>query len=479
MHNYIPRICMQKDSIGIYCPFWRVKSNVFTRRSISLKKLLIMMMMGCALLLSGCAGNIGGKTPGNVEAPPSINYAKSDSITADIYLDGTTSMYGYVNYPGETIYGDAVKNVERTISENWKNDSITYIKFGDTLQQMNRDTFLQMNTAAFYDQKDTSLQKVIEQTKDTNLSIIITDLFQTNQDLDSLVHSIKNKSMGKDRAVAVIGLKSQFNGKIFDVGKNMSSLDYASNDDPSTYRPVYIIVMGNENDTRAFVESYQKKLPEDAHVNVALFASNLGISNTLESDKVTNKKDDKKNKAAKMATISNLLGKGDVMQYRLKKEEKLSEAPVRLYGKDVVGKIPDAYTLKMDSLETWNKSNKTFESTTADDFLSAAIGDTGLNNGTANISFMLQANVAAIHKKEGVYRAKVSLIPNKDAYTKAINTFADWNFDDSQITESQDVLKSIGNKTLNINKFITMLANLNYELNAPGFHNVYVYFEVK
>ena len=102
-----------------------------------------------------------------------------------------------------------------------------------------------------------------------------------------------------------------------------------------------------------------------------------------------------------------------------------------------------------------------------------------MNNGTANVSFILQANPAAIHKKEGVYRTKISLIPDKDKYTKAVNSFADWNFDDSQIGESQDVLKSVGNKTLNISKFITMLANLNYELNTPGFHDMYVYFEVK
>ena len=44
-------------------------------------------------------------------------------------------MYGYVNYPGGTIYADAVKDIDRTITENWKNDSIKYIKFGDNFQK--------------------------------------------------------------------------------------------------------------------------------------------------------------------------------------------------------------------------------------------------------------------------------------------------------------------------------------------------------
>ena len=444
------------------------------------KKILAMILLGITILLSGCSlGNHSLSSKDTVEAPPKISYAKSDAISADIYLDGTTSMYGYVNYPGGTIYADAVKDIDRTITENWKNDSIKYIKFGDNFQEMDRDAFLHMDNPDFYNQKNTSLQKVIDQSKENDLTIIVTDLFQTNQDLDSLVRSIKNKGMGKDKAVAVIGLKSQFNGKIFDVGKNMSSLDYASSDDPLSYRPVYLLVFGNKNDTRTFVKSYQKKLPESAQTNVAIFSSDIGIDTILEADKVNSKKKDNKDKAAKMATISNLLPKSDIMQYRLKKDEKLSEAPVRMYSKEVLGKIPDTYTMKIDSIETWNKQNKTFDSITADDFLSADVFDTGLNDGTANISFMIQAKPAAIHKKEGVYRVNLSLIPDKDKYIKAIDTFNDWNFDDNQISESQESLKQIGNKTLNISKFVTMLANLNYELNIPGFHNIYVYFEVK
>ena len=119
-----------------------------------------MILLGITILLSGCS------LGDTVEAPPKISYAKSDAISADIYLDGTTSMYGYVNYPGGTIYADAVKDIDRTITENWKNDSIKYIKFGDNFQEMDRDAFLHMDNPDFYNQKDTSLQKVIDQSKE-------------------------------------------------------------------------------------------------------------------------------------------------------------------------------------------------------------------------------------------------------------------------------------------------------------------------
>lgn len=70
----------------------------------------------------------------------------------------------------------------------------------------------------------------------------------------------------------------------------MSSLDYASSDDPLSYRPVYLLVFGNKNDTRTFVKSYQKKLPESAQTNVAIFSSDIGIDTILEADKVNSKK---------------------------------------------------------------------------------------------------------------------------------------------------------------------------------------------
>ena len=121
-----------------------------------------MILLGITILLSGCSlGNHSLSSKDTVEAPPKISYAKSDAISADIYLDGTTSMYGYVNYPGGTIYADAVKDIDRTITENWKNDSIKYIKFGDNFQEMDRDAFLHMDNPDFIIKKILVCKKLL------------------------------------------------------------------------------------------------------------------------------------------------------------------------------------------------------------------------------------------------------------------------------------------------------------------------------
>ena len=308
------------------------------------------------------------------------------------------------------------------------------------------------------------------------LNILVTDLFQTNQDLDSLIRSIKNKGMGEGKAIAVIGMKSQFNGKIFDVGKNMSSLDYQTTGDEDSYRPFYVLVMGNENDTRVFVKSYQNSLPKNANAATMFLSSNLGIDTKLEEDKVSNKKEKGKENAAKMAVLPNLTSSNEVMQYRLKTEDALSTAGVRMYAKDTLGTIPDKYQLKVDRVEEWTDS---YTIVKADDFISGTVGDVGLKDRAVNIAFTLDAAPASIKKEKGVYRVEFSLIPDKDSYLKAAGVFDAWNFDDSQINEGEDTLAKVGNKTLNISKFSNMLASLNYELNAPGFHHLYAYFNVK
>lgn len=62
-------------------------------------------------------------------------------------------MYGYVNYNGGTVYDDAVKELDRTLTKNWKSDTIRYVKFGDTFQEMNRDAFMQMEQVGFMTRK--------------------------------------------------------------------------------------------------------------------------------------------------------------------------------------------------------------------------------------------------------------------------------------------------------------------------------------
>lgn len=459
----------------------------------------LFMLLACVFIstmLYGCSSN----TPASrgVSEPPAVSYKKSDSVDVAVYLDGTFSMGGYVNYPSTTIYVDALKGIERTITSNWKQEKIQYVKFGDSLQNLSREQFLQANNLDFYQEKDTSLQTVVDAMDTNKLNILVTDLFQTNQDIDSLIISLKKACFAdSSHAMALIGVKSQFNGKIYDVGKNSLSFTYASKDDVETYRPFYLLVLGKEADVRAFTESYAKNFGDEKIIKTALFSKNIGTDVTLTAGKAIKK--DKAEKFANMAQISTLLGSNsDILQYRLKLDEKQSGFYATLQAKNVIGNCPDDFKNCYFSVEKWqqeangkqetgfmdklmgkskkNTDNGKFVVINAKSFVDAKGSGTGLHGTDANTSLLLKFDPSAIKKVEGKYRVNLALVPEKNLYLESNEIFKDWNFGDDAAV-SADSLANCGGKTLNINSFVKMVASLNYEMNKPGFYNVYVYLE--
>lgn len=461
------------------------------------KLLLLITFVLISTMLYGCSSN----TPASrgVSGPPAVSYQKSDSVDVAVYLDGTFSMGGYVNYPSTTIYVDALKGIERTVTSNWKQEKIQYVKFGDSLQNLSREQFLQANNVGFYQEKDTSLQTVVDAMDTNKLNILVTDLFQTNQDIDSLIISLKKACfVDSSHAMALIGVKSQFNGKIYDVGKNSLSFTYASKDDIETYRPFYLLVLGKEADVRAFTESYAKNFNDEKIIKTALFSKHIGTDVTLTAGKAIKK--DKAEKFANMAQISTLLGSNsDILQYRLKLDEKQSGLYCTLQAKNVIGNCPDDFKNFYFTVEKWqqetagkqesgfmdklmgkskkNSNNGKFVVIDAKGFLKDSKGSgTGLHGTDANVNLLLKFDPSALKKAEGKYRVNFALVPEKNAYLESNEIFKDWNFGDDAIVNA-DTLANCGGKTLNINSFVKMVASLNYEMNQPGFYNVYVYLE--
>ena len=117
------------------------------------------MLLIVVFLVFGC-GQKG--TQRTIPEPEIKVMKKTDNISMNIYLDGTYSMAGYANYSSTTVYTNAIKEIERTVSGAWRNEDIQYIRFGDDFKKLSREQFLGFEKVGFYDQKDTSLQKVVE-----------------------------------------------------------------------------------------------------------------------------------------------------------------------------------------------------------------------------------------------------------------------------------------------------------------------------
>ena len=464
-----------------------------------MKKLLfVLMSIFVILFICGCSNNT--RSNRNVEVPNVIKNIKSESIDVDVYLDGTCSMGGYVNFSSRTVYEDAVKNIERSISTNWKKENIQYIKFGDTIKPLSRDQFLQFSNSSFYQETDTSLQAVVNSMNPEKLNILITDLFQTNQDIDSLMLALKNNCFSDNtKAMALIGVKSQFNGKIYDIGKSSYMLSYKSGDEKTSYRPFYVLAIGKEADVREFTKVYSKNLDSDL-VKVALFSKNLSDDVVLVPGKAM--PNNNKEKISNMAQISTMLGSNsDILQYRLNLDKENPGFNATLVANDVVGSLPKEFSVFTCNVERWeqnteakknnsffdkvlgkdessgsNTSAAKFTEFKSNDFVAISSERIGSKDGGANVDVLFKFNPSGIRKTEGKYRLNIALLPSKEVYVNANSIFGDWNLVDEDIN-SQEKAQAVGAKTLHINDFVKMVGSLNYEMNQPGFYNIYIYLE--
>ena len=211
----------------------------------------------------------------------------SDKLIARIYFDATLSMQGFV-VPGSTHYTRICPALESMIVSGWQDETVRFFRFGERVESINRSTYLQSGYENFYEEEDifgeTYIEKVIEnevqfvnadigqirapedpEEIDANdipeevpvpantegqLVVIVTDLFQDDSDITQLIGHVKDKYIKKGVDVGLFGLRSQFDGTIYDIGSGEgSSMPYRSTPgNPETFRPFYLLVLGKHAD---------------------------------------------------------------------------------------------------------------------------------------------------------------------------------------------------------------------------------------
>ena len=219
----------------------------------------------------------------------------SDRLVARIYFDATLSMQGFVA-PGSTDYTRICPYLESAIVSGWENEKVDFFRFGEQVESINRNTYLQAGSADFYEDeniyRETFIQKIIdyedqlvseqmkapnrpealtetevsstpkesteavtpteevnESRKEGRLVVIVTDLFQDRGDINLLVTQLKEKYIKKGLEVGLFGLRSQFDGTVYDTGIGQAPLPYRSDpNDPETFRPFYLLILGRHAD---------------------------------------------------------------------------------------------------------------------------------------------------------------------------------------------------------------------------------------
>ncbi len=194
----------------------------------------------------------------------------SEGLDINIFFDNTPSMKGFINPGSSTIYGQTMLLLEDAALNSWPGTKITFYKFGNEQNKLYGRDYLKITDPDFYDvdiEKEnlrTNIEKVLNYTTTNKLTLIITDLFQDEADINIIVKKIYDKFISKGLALGIIAVKSEFDGIVYDMGIkglkiNYSSKNTVNKEDQKRYRPFYILILGNIED----IYNYYDKLLDE------------------------------------------------------------------------------------------------------------------------------------------------------------------------------------------------------------------------
>jgi hypothetical protein len=144
------------------------------------------------------------------------------------------------------------------VASGWAYSNLEYFKFGSRVRPITRDAFRDANRRAFYREsgvsQTTRIDSVLERMDRSGVSIVTTDLFQNESDVTALVTRAKNEVFQRGLSAAVLGVRSQFDGRVFDA--RVPAYNYASTQgEKETYRPFYALMFGRAADLRRLFQT--------------------------------------------------------------------------------------------------------------------------------------------------------------------------------------------------------------------------------
>lgn len=259
--------------------------------------LVLLLAVFTVFTVAGCGGDgtgNDGDEPSTVEipAPPNVgvNTAEDAPVVLDVYWDATYSMQGYTTVPQQNVYQNLPDNLEDI---GVAMGEAKFFRFGENITPLEGRQHRQFMTSTFYSEVITAVHKVVESADSTHLSVVVTDLFESNADWSNVSKQIKAKYFDQHQSVAVIGIKNPFKGDIFDVGyASNAKIFYDSGADPAKYRPFYMLVMGPDQDVRSFISKCKERIGNGDGIHYLLFTDKLAESipdlNTMDKSGTTN-----------------------------------------------------------------------------------------------------------------------------------------------------------------------------------------------
>ena len=420
----------------------------------------------------------------------------SDRLVARIYFDATLSMQGFV-VPGSTHYTRICPSLESVIVSGWRDETVSFFQFGEKVESIDRSTYLQAGYESFYEEEDifgeTYIEKVIEneaqfvntdigtsstpentaeidandtlqevaETDNTEgqLVVIVTDLFQDDSDITQLIGHLKEKYIREGHDVGLFGLRSQFDGTVYDIGIGEgSSLRYRSTPgNPETFRPFYLLVLGKHADIAHYFDRLKANgFPE---AETIIFSRYL-VNPLLSFDRALIEKDNLSNRTFENSEDRRL------KQYEIVE----SSDPAKISAKSMkYDPLPHAMSFDSDTFEVSitaeckpDPSGKNEISIDAQQCLE--VTSTFLESGNGNeLRVDFNSDSESLPGRT-VYLYEVTLRPKTNSY-QVPKWCSEWDMG----------VERDGSKTLNLVNFVRGLSQVTVRVHAPKIAQFYCY----
>ena len=464
--------------------------------------LLFSIYLCCFIFLTSCDTD---KGPGIPEFRPDTSDTTpgdiSDKLVTRIYFDATLSMQGFV-VPGSTHYTRICPYLESVIVSGWREGEVKFFRFGEQVERItDRNTYLQTGHADFYEQeniyRETFIQKIIdhedqltsdqieasstpekptemeesnmpeesteraapteevEDGKEDQLVVIVTDLFQDNSDINLLVTQLKEKYIKNGRAVGLFGLRSQFDGTVYDIGIGEEPLPHKSNpNDPKTFRPFYLLVLGRHTDIAHYFDRLiANGFPE---AKTIIFSRYL-VSPLLSFDEARIELDNLNKKIINHAHSQD----SHLGQYEIVRNSDPAEISAKIaYNPLLHAMFFDSNGFEVSIIATCTNEEETERSREAQEGLK--VGSTLLKNEEGkelSVKFGLSNSL-----QSAIYLYEVALSPNVDKY-RAPEWCSEWD-----MGAGRD-----GARTLNLVNFVRGLTEITVREHDPEIAKFYFY----
>ena len=436
-----------------------------------MKKLTMILITSCFLLIIAAFGIEcqEERAPAPVVDKSEQMPPLSDKLNVDFFLDGTLSMQGFVN-PGDfTRYVKTLQTIESITISCWPDNQPTFSKFGAKILPLENREYLKAVLPSFYNDKEieqqTHIDKVIDAANKNHLTIIITDLFQNDSDATFLITLLRDKFIKSGLTVGVLGLRSEYRGRIYDIGINHQVFDYDSTTNAGQPRPFYLLMLGKHADIVYYYEKLKQNNPKLYSVAQFCIFSPF-IVNPLPAFAEARIESIKKVKMS-IAGISNLVNNSN-------QDNRIRQFILR--GKTAGFKVTLNYDLlpytagfdiaKPDcSINSINYYNKKSSILSTNDALT--IDEIKVSNKTITLNLIFQA---AKMPNNGINCFEIILQP-QFSMNNIPGWFTEWDMND------QCVIARDGSKTLNLQSFLTGLCQTNWQVHKPKMVHIYCYIK--